>query len=446
MTVPLSKPLIRIASSRAHLPRRTLRLRLTLLYGGLFLLSGAALLAITYVLVVNATGGFIFSTQTDHGRGHTTIGVRLNHDHPLFAQSEHKTPGGQPRPSSPEKQSVTRLQAQADRQHSSELHQLLIQSGIALAGMAIASILLGWIVAGRALRPLRTITQTTREITATNLHRRLALNGPDDDELKELGDTIDALLARLEDSFRAQRAFVANASHELRTPLALTRAMLQFSLADPDLTFDRLKNTCADVLDAGAEQEQLIEALLTLARSQQAIERREMLDLAALVEETVQTHRQQAAERDLTIDATLRPTSAPVDPRLIRRLAGNLIENALRYNVPHGHVHVLLNPSPRGATLTVQNTGPHIPADQVEQLTEPFQRRTPERTNDTDGHGLGLSIVAAIAAAHDATLEIRPNPDGGLVVTVTFPSTAPSNQPRRPSITPATPDATISRA
>jgi signal transduction histidine kinase len=306
--------------------------------------------------------------------------------------------------------------------------------------MALASILLGWFVAGRALRPLRTITTTTREISAHNLHRRLALGGPDD-ELKDLGDTIDALLARLEDSFQAQRAFVANASHELRTPLALTRAMLQFALADPKLTFDALKGTCADVLDAGAEQEQLIEALLTLARSQQDIEHRENFDLAALVEETIQTHRQQAAEHELTIDATLRPASASGDPRLLRRLVGNLLENALRYNVPHGHIRVRLESSPGHATLTVANTGPQIPMDQIRRLTQPFQRLLPERTSDTDGHGLGLSIVAAITAAHDAKLDIQPNPEGGLLVAVTFRSPSPSNQARPPSVTPAAPAA-----
>ena len=436
--MPLGDRLIRLASGR-HLPRRTLRLRLTLLYGGLFLLSGAALLAITYLLVVNATSGFIFSTQTDHGHGHATIGISIpRHAHPLFAGSLSKRPGARAKGRrSNHAQSVTQLQAQADRQHSSELHQLLIQSGIALAGMAVASILLGWIVAGRALRPLRTITETTREISATNLHRRLALRGPDD-ELKDLGDTIDALLARLEDSFRAQRAFVANASHELRTPLALTRAMLQFALADPQLTFEELKATCAEVLDAGAEHEQLIEALLTLAKSQQGIEHRETFDLAAIVEEAIDPHRQQAAERDVTTHATLNPTSASGDPRLVRRLVSNLLENALHYNVPHGHIRVLLNPSPGRATLTVANTGPRVPADQIQRLTQPFQRLTPDRTTGAHGHGLGLSIVAAITAAHDANLDIQPNPAGGLLVAVTFPIPRPSKRARPHSATPAT--------
>lgn len=417
MTVPLSRPLIRLAA-RDYLPRRTLRLRLTLLYGGLFLACGAALLAITYVLVAHATVKPGYARSVARG-----FAARAPHRHGSFSTTPRSTVG----------QAVVSSVLRGQR--ILDLHQLVIWSAIALAGMAVASILLGWIVAGRALRPLRTITQTTREISATNLHQRLGLHGPDD-ELKDLGDTIDALLARLEDSFRAQRAFVANASHELRTPLALTRAMLQFALADPKLTFDELKTTCAEVLDAGAEHEQLIEALLMLARSQQGIEHREPFDLAPIVEEAIDPQRSQAAELAVTIHATLRPTPTSGNPRLVRRLVSNLLENALRYNVAHGHVRVLLEPSPRHATLTVANTGPHVPAGEIERLTQPFKRLTPDRTADAHGHGLGLSIVAAITAAHDASLDIQPNSDGGLLVVVTFPTPAPSKQARPPSFTP----------
>jgi signal transduction histidine kinase len=423
VTAALSKRLIRMAGSRAHLPRRTLRLRLTLLYGGLFLLSGAALLAITYLLVVNATSGFIFSSQTDHGQRHATIVTGIHDRHPVFAQGQSKDPGAAGSGPSPQVQSITQLQTQADRQHAGELHQLLVQSAIALAGMALASILLGWVVAGRALRPLREITQTAREISATNLHRRLALGGPDD-ELKDLGDTIDALLVRLEDSFQAQRAFVANASHELRTPLALTRAMLQFSLADPQLSFDELKATCADVLDAGAEHEQLVEALLTLAQGQRGIERHEAFDLAAIVQEAIDAQRSRAGGHEVTIHAALRRAWASGDPRLVRRLVSNLLENALGHNIPGGHVRVRIEPGPGLASLTIVNTGPRVPADQIGRLTQPFQRLVPDRTAGPDGHGLGLSIVAAIAAAHGANLDIRPNPDGGLLVAVAFPARA----------------------
>jgi signal transduction histidine kinase len=375
-------------------------LRLTLLYGGLFLLSGAALLGITYVLVAHASvrPGYVRST-----RG---VGVRNPHGH----VSVHG--GG--------------VVASVIRgQRISDLHQLVIWSGIALAGMALASILLGWIVAGRALRPLRDITESAREISATNLHRRLGLNGPDD-ELKDLGDTIDALLARLEDSFQAQRAFVANASHELRTPLALSRAMLQFALADPELTFDSLKATCNQVLDAGADHEQLLEALLTLSSSQQELEQREPFELAATVEEVIELHRQQPAASTLTIEAELTPATISGDQQLVRRLATNLLDNAIHYNVPGGYVHIGLEARAEDAVLTLANTGPRVPAEQIERLVQPFRRHGPDRATDGQGHGLGLSIVAAVASAHDATLEIHPNPAGGLRVAVAFRSSQPS--------------------
>jgi signal transduction histidine kinase len=339
----------------------------------------------------------------------------------------------------------SQLQAESNRQHSSELHQLLLNSGIALAGMALVSILLGWIVAGRVLRPLQTITTTAREISANNLHQRLALDGPDD-ELKDLGDTIDALLARLDGSFRAQRAFVANASHELRTPLTLSRAMLQFALTDPELTLDSLKATCAEVLDAGTDQEQLIDALLTLARSQQGLEHHETFDLAPIAHEVIQTHQPHATGQQVTIDAALSPAPVSGDPRLARTLLTNLLENALSYNLPHGRVNITLSKRGQHTTLTIDNSGPEIPADQIDRLLQPFRRLTPDRSSNTDGHGLGLSIVTAIATAHDATLNIQPRPDGGLHITIEFPavstehgnaSPASEPTPARTTTTPA---------
>ena len=432
----LGSPLIRLAASRVRLPGRTLRLRLTLLYGGLFLLSGAVLLAITYLLVVGATSGFIFSTQTDHGRGHATIATGVHHGHPLvvvgaFAGRRRGPTNGAKGRASSRAQSVSRLQAQAERQHSDELHELLVQSGIALAGMAVVSIVLGWIVAGRALRPLRTITRTAREISASNLHRRLELDGPDD-ELKDLGDTIDGLLARLEASFRAQRAFVANASHELRTPLALTRAMLQFALADPELTLDSLKATCAEVLSAGVDHEQLLEALLTLARGQQGIERPTAFDLAPIAEAVVEAHRGQAADHQLTLDCDFEPAAVAGDPRLAERLIDNLIDNAVRHNIPGGTVRATLTASSAGSILAVTNTGLRVAPDQIARLLQPFRRLAPDRATDAPGHGLGLSIVAAIAGAHGAALDIQGNPDGGMAVAVVFGRQAPGGVADRP--------------
>jgi signal transduction histidine kinase len=258
-------------------------------------------------------------------------------------------------------------------------------------------------------------------ISARNLHQRLALGGPAD-ELKDLSATIDDLLTRLERSFQAQRAFVANASHELRTPLALSRAMLSFALTDPELTLESLKATCQDVLDAGTDHEQLIEALLTLARSQQDLEHRETFDLAAITRDVITNQQRNAADQQVAIDAALSPAPVSGDPLLARTLLTNLVDNALRYNVPHGRVNVTLSTPGGRAALTISNSGPEIRADQVDRLLQPFRRLTPDRGHDNDGHGLGLSIVAAIATAHNATLSIRPRLGGGLHVKIEFPA------------------------
>lgn len=379
-------------------------MRLTVLYGGLFLACGAALLAITYVLVAHAP-------VTRYGR--TTIrrgaGPRVGHGEGFLSTTLRAVNG----------QGVVASAVRGQR--ISDLHQLVVWSGIALAIMAMLAAGLGWIVAGRVLRPLRTISTTTRDISARNLHRRLALEGPED-ELKDLGDTIDALLGRLEGSFQAQRAFVANASHELRTPLALSRAMLSFALADPGLTLESLKTTCQDVLDAGTDHERLIEALLTLAESQQELEHAETFDLAEIAHEVIATHQLRAADREVRIDAALSPAPVSGDRRLARTLLTNLVENALRYNVPHGRANVTLNARGQRTTLTITNTGPHVPADQVGRLLQPFRRLIPDRATNSDGHGLGLSIVTAIATAHEATLDVRPRSDGGLHITVEFPA------------------------
>ena len=408
-----------LAASR-RLPRRTVRLRLTLLYGGLFLLSGAVLLAVTYVLVVSATDGVIFK-----GQNGSPVSIRGSHGGPAA------NGGGQPpavqtsggssglSPSQLLAQ-ARRLEAQAADQHAAELHQLLIQSGLALAGMAVLSIGLGWLVAGRVLRPLRTITAAAREISATNLHERLALGGPDD-ELKELGDTFDGLLARLEASFSAQRQFVANASHELRTPLARQRILSQVALADPDATVEVLRAAHERVLAAGAEQEQLIEALLTLARGQAGLSTREPFDLAELAGQVLRARRPEAELRGLDMHAALSAAPAAGDPRLAERLAANLVDNALNHNLAHGHADIATMTRDGMAVLTVVNSGPVVPPAEVDRLVRPFQRLGADRTGHRKGLGLGLSIVQAIAAAHGATLAIHPRPGGGLRAEVTFP-------------------------
>ena len=311
----------------------------------------------------------------------------------------------------------------ADRQHSAELRQLLLQSGIALAGMAVISIALGWAVSGRVLRPLRTITTAVRDISATNLHERLALAGPDN-ELKELGDTFNALLARLDDSFQAQRRFVANASHELRTPLARQRALGQVAIDDPDATPESLRAAHERVLAAGAQQERLIEALLTLARGQTGIDRYERFDLAGVTRQVIADRRAEANRCGVDVRAVISPAPTSGDTRLVERLVANLLDNALRHNVAPGFVKIATGCRAGQAVLVVENSGPKIAPADVDQLFQPFRRLQPDRTGN--GIGLGLSIVSSVADAHGGVLRASARPEGGLRIEVAFPGVARS--------------------
>ena len=376
---------------RVRRPRRTVRLRLTLWYGGLFLVSGAALLAVTYVLVVRA---FVGPTA-----GNALCG-----------------PGG-----GCHAMGAQQARSMAMAENGPVLHELLTRSEMALTVMAVLSIALGWLVAGRALRPLRplrTITAAARHISVTSLSERLALRGPHD-ELKELGDTFDGLLARLEASFRAQRQFIANASHELRTPLARQRVISQVALADPGATVESLRKAHERVLAAGAEQQQLIDALLTLARGQAGLPEREPFDLAAVTGTVIAARQGEAAERKLTLHAALGAAPAAGDPRLAERLVANLLDNALRYNVPGGRVDVSTATRDGRAVLSVINTGPAVPPAAVDRLFQPFQRLAAERVS-REGFGLGLSIVHAIAEMHGASITASPQPEGGLAIEVAF--------------------------
>jgi signal transduction histidine kinase len=395
------------ALARRWLPRRTVRLRLTLLYGALFLVAGAALLAITYGLVAQQSGSktTVEAVLHEGAAGPTRTTVRIGSDE----RPPVKLPPGAADPN------VRFAQSIADETRTQQLRSLLTVSMLALGIMALGAVLLGWLMAGRALRPLRTMTAATRQISEENLHERLALTGPDD-ELKELGDTIDGLLARLQAAFEAQRRFVANASHELRTPLTLERAMIEVALADPHADAGSLRAVCERVLAAGAEQERVIEALLTLARSQRGLEERRPLDLAAVAE---------AALADLgpepRVEATLEPAATSGDQRLVERLVVNLLDNAVRHNVPGGWVRVRTGVEGERALLRVENSGPVVPADEVANLVEPFRRATADRSSHDGGLGLGLSIAAAIATAHGAALDVRARPEGGLDVGVGLP-------------------------
>ena len=397
-------------------PRRTVRLRLTLLYGGLFLLSGAGLLAITYALVSNR----LPVVATSHGGTAGQLpGTAGGATRVCFFQAQ---PGAAPPAAPPDCLATSQLAVQ---QRSAELNQLLIESGIALAIMTVASIGLGWLVAGRVLRPLRTITAAARSISASSLHARLALPGPGD-ELKELGDTFDGLLARLEAAFGAQRQFVANASHELRTPLARQRTLIEVALADPQPTVVTLQDACRRALATGEQQERLIEALLTLARSQRGLDRREPIDLAAITDEVALARGAEAELRGLTVAASLGPAPALGDARLAERLVANLLDNAVRHNVANGTVEVSTGTWTGHAVLSVSNTGPLIPPDDFGRLFQPFQRDGGGRTGRRDGLGLGLSIVGAIAEAHGAWLQANARPGGGLGVHIGFPQPGPT--------------------
>jgi signal transduction histidine kinase len=382
------------------------RLRLTALYCALFFPLGVALVIITFfVTYLSLHPAGLQSVIETHGHGKTIV---------VPSGGVGTTTG-----SSGYDVHIGSLEL--------HLHEFVFGSCITLAVMIAVSLLLGWILAGRVLRPLRTITDTTRSISERDLQQRLSLSGPRD-ELTELGDTIDELLARLERAFDSQRRFVANASHELRTPLTVDRTMIQVALADPDLTLDSLRAVCGELLDTGREQERLIEALLTLARSQRGLDHKESVDLTAVTREVLHTREVSAIERGIRLHVSLSEVSVPGDARLLNHLVSNLVDNALRHNINGGSVRVTLVANGADVALSVANTGTAVAPDQVSRLLQPFQRGTPDRTANPNGLGLGLSIVADIAEAHGASLDVTPRPEGGLTVTVSFLLAPPTSE------------------
>ncbi len=299
------------------------------------------------------------------------------------------------------------------------LPQLLAGSAVALVVLVPVALALGWYVAGRFLHPLRAITATAKSISAGNLHRRLDLGEPMD-ELTELGHTLDDLFARLQASFDAQRHFVANASHELRTPLAGLRTLLEVALADPDADAGTLRSACQEALALGGHQERLVHALLALATSERGVTRWDTLDLAHVVEGVLASRRDQAKDAGIDLAEHLTPAVTAGDPRLIESLVANLIDNAIRHNHADGHVKVTTRTLGTQVVLTVANSGPVVPGDQVQRLFHPFQKLAPERHGRRDGYGLGLAIVDAVTRAHHATITTSARPEGGLSVTVRF--------------------------
>jgi signal transduction histidine kinase len=425
--------------------RGSVRFRLTLLFGSLFLVAGAGLLGITYGLLSHAQNGIIVarinsgaplgsSAPTDSG----SLGTGSSGSAPDGSASGGSSSGGTfisgpdagisgTLPSPGQMQAAATQYATDTRARENEA--LLLYSGIGLGIMAVVAAALGWFTAGRALRPLRRITESARRISATNLHERLAREGPDDD-LRELADMIDGLFARLDASLHAQRQFVANASHELRTPLARSRTLLEVALRNPEASTGSLRAACERAIAAGTEQERLIEALLTLARGQRGLTRRVPLDLAATTRDVLASRGKQIAASGLTVAVKLAPGLLGGDEALLERAVGNLVDNALHYNVEGGTVWITADTEDDRASLTIANTGAEIPPAAVGHLLQPFNRgseqgdayRSRQRSSPDQGLGLGLSIVAAIAAAHDADLAVTPRlTGGGLSIRLTFP-------------------------
>jgi two-component system, OmpR family, sensor histidine kinase VanS len=392
-----------------HLPSRTVRLRLTLLYSGLFLVSGAVLLAITYVLVGRSSRpDLIIPGVGLHGpAGPRALKEALaNPDVARYMRHV-----------------AEQQYARALHLHTEDLHQLLVRSGIALAIMTVASLALGWFVAGRVLRPLRVMTASTRQISERNLHQRLALAGPRD-ELKDLADTIDGLLARLQAHVAEQQRFAANASHELRTPLAITRSLLDVARSDPKRDdgelVERLHAVNTRAIDA-------TEALLLLSRADQRSFTREEVDLSLLAEEATETLLPLAEERGLVIETSVEMTPTLGSRALLLQLTTNLVHNAIVHNLSdHGTVWVSTSARPGVVELTVENTGETLAPQMVSTLAEPFLRGDERVRDDHAGVGLGLAIVKRITHTHGGTLTLASRAAGGLRVTVRIPAASPA--------------------
>jgi signal transduction histidine kinase len=380
------------------LPRRTVRMRLTALYGALFVVSGAVLLAIASGVVVSssrvsatAAKGAVLSPLTQDQ-------IRI---HELQAD----------------------LAAAESQLHSGVSHGLLVGSAIALGIMTVVSLVVGWLVAGRVLRPLRQMTAATRRISADSLHERLAVAGPGD-ELKDLADTIDGLLERLERAFAAQRRFVANASHELRTPLTTMRASVDVAVAKPGpvpaqtiALADRLRGEL-DRVDG------LLDGFLALARAQHGdLPGQATLSLEYLTAAALAVRAGPITARHLTVHHATGGDGTWVtgSQALLCRMVDNVLDNAIGHNRDGGWISVTTGAGEHLARLVVETGGDVFDAGQVSQLAQPFRRLGADRTGSDHGSGLGLSIVEAIAAAHGGTLDLRARPEGGLRVSIALP-------------------------
>ncbi|MFJ9952030.1 sensor histidine kinase [Kitasatospora sp. NPDC091207] len=381
----------------AWLPfRPTIRIRLTLLYGGMFLMAGVVLLLLMYFFVRQA----LHDVQP-----------------PPFLFGKDITVNGVPMTSEQFNQYLANRHEIAS---NSALNTLLRKALTVLVCLAVIAFAAGYAMAGRVLRPLGRITRTAREVASSDLHRRIELDGPDD-ELKELADTFDDMLDRLDRSFDSQRRFVANASHELRTPLAINRTLLEVQLSDPAASAD-LQQLGKTLLATNERSEQLVEGLLLLARSDNELTDRRPVELSEVATRALVQTRAEADRREVELRATLNPAEVAGNGVLLERIALNLLQNAVRYNSAGGWVEISTAEVPGGGELVVSNTGPVVPGYELEHIFEPFRRvKGADRTRSDKGVGLGLSIVRSVVRAHGGTIEATPRSGGGLTMRVRIP-------------------------
>jgi signal transduction histidine kinase len=401
---------------RALLPNLSVRLKLALLYGGLFLVAGAGLLAVNYALVRSQLE-LPFGVRIERSRLPGAVGTGPG----LLIVREGTGESGDTfiaSAPSPEAVQAVRREAEAVRRQlqTATLNQLLTQSGIALGFMAVASVGLGWLVAGQILKPLSAITATARRLEGSTLHERINLQGPQD-ELKELADTFDQMLGRLDAAFETQRRFVANA-----------RTEVDVALANPATDRGELRAMAGRVLEANQRSERLIEGLLTLARSERQLRAGEPVDLAMAAADALSVAAPEIGRLGLRVTRVLGAAPVAGDRALLERLVANLVENAVRHNRPGGWVEVDTGRAGPRSVVRVANGGAPIPPDQVDALFEPFRRLHPDRTGSHRGAGLGLSIVRSVATAHGGHAALRALPEGGLEVTVELPA-GPANRP-----------------
>jgi signal transduction histidine kinase len=391
----------RVPSRLLRGPSPTIRLRLTVMYGLVFLITGAVLLTIGYLFV----------------RGNISDHHSLRDE--LLRQAG-LTPPHSPQgfPSNPADARFYReLQAQVT---ADALHSLLVEFLLALGVMTTIAVGTGWWLAGRALRPLREITATARRVSGENLGERIALSGPAD-ELKQLADTFDGMLGRLDSAFASQRHFVANASHELRTPLAIMRTEVDVALADSDASAEELRAMGEAVRETVDRCERLIESLLVLARSEAAAGRDEVVDVAGLVADCVTDLHGRAEAAGVKVNNVLESAFTRGDPGLLERMIANLIDNGIRHNEPGGRLDVRTETVHGAVRLVVANGGRVITAEEAASLLEPFRRLD----RSFDGFGLGLSIVKSVVDAHHGTTEVIAPSEGGLELRITLPEAAP---------------------